>query len=210
MSEAPKPARKGLVFVVCAPSGTGKSTLIARLREEFDGIGFSVSYTTRQPRKGEEDGVHYHFVSREGFVAMRSRGEFCEWAEVHGNFYGTATQPVKDMLADGRDVLFDIDVQGAIQLRKTFTDGVFVFLLPPSREELLRRLEGRGTDAPDAVLKRMNNARGEMEQAENFDFWVVNDDLEKAYSELRSVYLAGKTRPALYNGILEKLLKEWD
>lgn len=204
------PARKGLMLVICAPSGTGKSTLISKLRQEFPDFGFSVSYTTRDPREGEEDGVHYNFVSRDRFVAMRSKGEFCEWAEVHGNFYGTATTPVRKMLDAGQDVLFDIDVQGASQLRKVFPEGVFVFLLPPSREELLSRLSGRGTDSEDSIARRMKNAEGELREAHWFDYWVVNDDLDEAYRELRAVYLAGRTLPALRPGLLESVLDTWE
>lgn len=202
--------RLGQVLVVCAPSGTGKSTLISMLREEFPDFGFSVSYTTRAPRGEEQDGREYHFVSRETFVAMRSRGAFCEWAEVHGNFYGTATKPVEEMLNRGRDVLFDIDVQGAKQLRKTFYKGTFVFLLPPSREELVRRLKGRGTDSEESIAKRLSNAAGELAQAEWFDYWVVNETLEEAYSELKAVYLAGKCKPSLRPGILDNIMKTWE
>jgi len=202
--------RLGQVLVVCAPSGTGKSTLIAMLREEFPDFGFSVSYTTRAPRGEEQDGREYNFVTREQFVAMRSRGAFCEWAEVHGNFYGTATRPVEEMLDAGRDVLFDIDVQGAKQLKKTFYKGTFVFLLPPSREELVRRLEGRGTDSAESIAKRLSNAAGELSQAKWFDSWVVNDDLGEAYQELRAVYLAGKCKPSLRPGILGNIMKTWE
>lgn len=202
--------RLGQVLVVCAPSGTGKSTLIAMLREEFPDFGFSVSYTTRAPRGEEQDGCEYNFVTREQFVAMRSRGAFCEWAEVHGNFYGTATRPVEEMLDAGRDVLFDIDVQGAKQLKKTFYKGTFVFLLPPSREELVRRLEGRGTDSAESIAKRLSNAAGELSQAKWFDSWVVNDDLGEAYQELRAVYLAGKCKPSLRPGILGNIMKTWE
>nr|WP_286182084.1 guanylate kinase [Desulfovibrio sp. Huiquan2017] len=200
----------GQVLVVCAPSGTGKSTLIAMLREEYPDFGFSISYTTRAPRGTEQDGREYHFVSRDTFVAMRSRGAFCEWAEVHGNFYGTATKPVEEMLHRGRDVLFDIDVQGAKQLRKTFYKGTFVFLLPPSREELVRRLKGRGTDSEESIAKRLANASGELAQAEWFDYWVVNDDLNEAYSELKAVYLAGKCKPSLRPGILDNIMRTWE
>ncbi|WP_207264360.1 guanylate kinase [Desulfovibrio sp. Huiquan2017] len=202
--------RLGQVLVVCAPSGTGKSTLIAMLREEYPDFGFSISYTTRAPRGTEQDGREYHFVSRDTFVAMRSRGAFCEWAEVHGNFYGTATKPVEEMLHRGRDVLFDIDVQGAKQLRKTFYKGTFVFLLPPSREELVRRLKGRGTDSEESIAKRLANASGELAQAEWFDYWVVNDDLNEAYSELKAVYLAGKCKPSLRPGILDNIMRTWE
>lgn len=200
--------RLGQVLVVCAPSGTGKSTLINRLRQEFPTFGFSVSYTTRDPRGEEKDGVEYHFVSRDTFVAMRSRGEFCEWAEVHGNFYGTATKPVTRMLDQGMDVLFDIDVQGAKQLKKTFYKGTFIFLMPPSRKELTRRLTGRGTDSEESIAKRLANADGEMAQAEFFNYWIVNDDLEKAYEELRAVYMAGRCKPELRTDV-EHILKEW-
>ncbi|AMK12317.1 MAG: guanylate kinase [Pseudodesulfovibrio sp.] len=201
--------RLGQVLVVCAPSGTGKSTLISMLREEFPDFGFSISYTTRAPRGAEQDGREYHFVSRDTFVAMRSRGAFCEWAEVHGNFYGTATKPVEEMLGAGQDVLFDIDVQGAKQLKKTFYKGTFVFLLPPSREELVRRLKGRGTDSEESIAKRLANASGELSQAEWFDSWVVNDDLDEAYAELRAVYLAGRCKPSLRPGILENIMDTW-
>ncbi|WP_272700539.1 guanylate kinase [Desulfovibrio sp. Fe33] len=202
--------RLGQVLVVCAPSGTGKSTLISMLRKEYPDFGFSVSYTTRAPRGEEQDGREYHFVSRDTFVAMRSRGAFCEWAEVHGNFYGTATKPVEEMLHQGQDVLFDIDVQGAKQLRKTFYKGTFVFLLPPSREELVRRLKGRGTDSEESIAKRLANAAGELAQAEWFDYWVVNESLEEAYDELKAVYLAGKCKPSLRPGILDNIMKTWE
>lgn len=201
--------RLGQVLVVCAPSGTGKSTLIEMLRREYPDFGFSVSYTTRPPRGQEQDGREYHFVTRDAFVEMREHGEFCEWAEVHGNFYGTATRPVEAMLDQGRDVLFDIDVQGAKQLRKTFYKGTFVFLLPPSRAELVRRLTGRGTDSGESIARRLANAVGEMRQADFFDYWVVNDDLDTAYEELRAVYLAGRCKPALRPGMLESILDTW-
>lgn len=201
--------RLGQVLVVCAPSGTGKSTLISMLREEFPNFGFSVSYTTRAPRGEEQDGREYNFVSRDTFVAMRSQGAFCEWAEVHGNFYGTATKPVEEMLDSGRDVLFDIDVQGAKQLKKTFYKGTYVFLLPPSREELVSRLQGRGTDSEESIACRLGNASGEMSQAKWFDYWVVNDDLDEAYQELRAVYMAGRCKPSLRPGILDNIMDTW-
>jgi len=201
--------RLGQVLVVCAPSGTGKSTLIEMLRQEFPNFSFSVSYTTRAPRGVEQNGREYNFVSRETFVAMRSRGAFCEWAEVHGNFYGTATKPVEDMLDQGKDVLFDIDVQGAKQLRKTFYKGTYVFVLPPSRDELVRRLKGRGTDSEESIACRLGNATGELTQAKWFDYWVVNDNLDEAYKELRAVYLAGRCKPSLRPGILNNIMDTW-
>lgn len=202
-------SRLGQVIVVCAPSGTGKSTLIAKLREEFPNFGFSISYTTRAPRGEEQNGCEYHFVTRDTFVAMRSQGEFCEWAEVHGNLYGTATEPVVKMLDTGKDVLFDIDVQGAKQLKRTFYKGTFIFLLPPSREELTRRLTGRGTDSEESIAKRLANAEGEIAEAGFFDYWIVNDDLEQAYQELRAVFMAGACKPELRTDVESTILKEW-
>jgi len=179
------------------------------LRKEYPNFGFSVSYTTRAPRGEERDGREYNFVSRDTFVAMRSRGDFCEWAEVHGNFYGTATKPVEKMLDAGKDVLFDIDVQGARQLKKTFYKGTYVFVLPPSREELVRRLRGRGMDSDESIACRLGNASGEMAQAEQFDYWVVNDDLDMAYQELCAIYLAGRCKPLLRPGILSNIMETW-
>ena len=202
MSDSPSlPPRTGQILVLCAPSGTGKSTLVKRLLEEFSNFAFSVSYTTRAPRGREQDGVDYHFVDREQFIALRDQGFFAEWAEVHSNFYGTPEEPVRKMLTQGRDVLFDIDFQGADQLRGSFPEGLFVFLLPPSRDALVKRLTARGTDSEGTVARRLANARKELDQAERFGFLIVNDDLEQAYDELRSVYVAGKTRPGCRPGL---------
>ena len=144
--------RLGIALVISAPSGTGKTTLIKRLRKEFPNFGYSISCTTRAPREGEVDGKDYHFLSRERFVELRDQGHFAEWAEVHGNFYGTPLPPVREMLAKGQDILFDIDVQGAAQLRKNMPDARFLFILPPSMEELERRLRGRGLDGVKLVV----------------------------------------------------------
>ncbi|MGE4506557.1 MAG: guanylate kinase [Desulfovibrionaceae bacterium] len=199
--------RKGLVLVICAPSGTGKSTLVRRLVDEFPGIGFSVSCTTRAPRGQERDGVEYHFLTREEFLEKRDEGGFAEWAEVHGNFYGTPLAPVREAQSQGRDMLFDIDVQGASQLRKSIPDGVHVFLLPPSRQELERRLIGRGTDDPEVVERRMAAAGAELREAAHFDHWIINDDLDRASDELRAVYLAARTCPARRPGLLDAVLE---
>jgi len=201
--------RLGIVFVICAPSGAGKSTLIGRLRSEFPEIGFSVSCTTRAPRAGEVDGRDYHFLSREEFLSRREKGYFAEWAEVHGNFYGTPLKAALAMLEEGRDALFDIDVKGAAQLRESFRQGCHVFLLPPSRAELLRRLTSRGTDAPEVIAKRMANAEGEIREAVLFDHLIVNDDLDEAYDRLRAAYLAERSRPRYHPDLLEGLLAQW-
>ncbi|MBU1001438.1 MAG: guanylate kinase [Proteobacteria bacterium] len=187
--------RRGLMLVICAPSGTGKSTLTNRLRKEFTRLAFSVSCTTRAPRTGESDGVDYHFLSRDEFIAQRDAGHFAEWAKVHDNFYGTPKQALTEMLDEGRDVLFDIDVQGAAQLRQSMGEGGHVFLFPPSFATLKDRLLGRGTDPGEVVNRRLDNAPGEINQAIHFDYWIVNDDLESAYDQLRAVYLAEGLRP---------------
>ena len=198
--------RRGHPMVLCAPSGTGKSTLVKRLMQEFDTFSFSVSYTTRAPREGEQDGVHYHFVDADRFRELADQGFFAEWAEVHGNFYGTPLPPTRELLESGRDILFDIDVQGARQLRESMPDATYVFLLPPSLGELERRLESRGQNAPEDTRVRLENARTELEEASDFDYLVVNDDLERAYDELRAVYLAGCLTPARNPGLAEAVL----
>ncbi|SDB25642.1 guanylate kinase [Desulfonatronum thiosulfatophilum] len=202
-------ARSGLLLVISAPSGTGKSTLIKRLRQEFPRLAFSVSYTTRPPRPGEENGRDYHFVSKEQFHQLQVDGSLAEWAEVHGNLYGTSQPAVQEMLNKGSDVLFDIDVQGARQLRQAFDYGSFIFLFPPSRQVLEQRLRGRGTEDSRSLNQRLANARRELEQAELFDTWIINDDLEQAYRDLRSVYLAEGLR-SRYNGeLMAHILSTW-
>jgi len=204
-----KTRRLGLCLVISAPSGAGKSTLVERLRAEFPDFAYSVSCTTRAPRGGEKDGADYHFLTREEFAARREAGYFAEWAEVHGNLYGTPKAPVQEHLASGRDVLFDIDVQGALQVKRVFPQGLFVFILPPSRLELERRLRGRGTDSEETIARRLDNALGELRQAGQFDFLIVNNDLDKAADELRAVYLAGRVRAANRPGLLDALLAQW-
>jgi guanylate kinase len=202
--------RLGLCLVLSAPSGAGKSTLVERLRAEFPHFAYSVSCTTRAPRSGERDGVDYHFLTREEFLSRREAGFFAEWAEVHGNLYGTPRAPVEEHLANGRDVLFDIDVQGALQVKSVFPQGLFVFIQPPSRQELERRLRGRGTDSDEAIARRLGNALGELRQAARFDYLIVNDDLGTAVDELRAIYVAGRTRIANRPGLLDALLAQWE
>jgi len=202
--------RLGLCLVISAPSGAGKSTLVERLRAEFPHFAYSISCTTRAPRGQEKDGVDYHFLTREDFLTRREAGYFAEWAEVHGNLYGTPKAPVEEHLASGRDVLFDIDVQGALQVKGVFPQGLFVFIQPPSRQELERRLRGRGTDSDEAIAKRLGNALGELRQAGQFDYLIVNDDLDTAADELRAVYVAGRTRTANRPGLLDALLAQWE
>jgi guanylate kinase len=201
--------RTGTLLVISAPSGAGKSTLIARLRKEFPGFAFSVSCTTRPPREGEVNGRDYHFITKDLFLDRISSGSFAEWAEVHGNYYGTPKQEVRDTLAGGRDMILDIDVQGARQVRENMDGGCFVFLFPPSREALKSRLAGRGTDSEEVIAKRLANAEEEIRQCTLFDHWIVNDDLDRAFEELRAVYLAAKTRPDCNPSLLTSILDTW-
>jgi guanylate kinase len=181
---------QGDIFVVSAPSGAGKTTLCQRLLEGDERLCFSVSYTTRSPRPGEENGRDYFFVSRRRFEAMREEGGFLEWAEVHGNLYGTSRSQVLDRLQDGMDVLLDVDVQGARQIRKTFSDAVFIFILPPSWEELKRRLHVRGSEDPERLLLRLKNAAVELNAVDEYEFTVVNTDIEAALNELKAIVIS--------------------
>lgn len=186
--------REGLLFVISAPSGAGKTSLCKEVIDNLRGLRHSVSYTTRKPRGGEQDGVDYHFVSSERFEEMVQSGEFAEWAEVHGNRYGTAIATLDAARSCGVDLLLDIDCQGAAQLKRNYRHGVFIFILPPSYQELLRRLEGRKTDAPEVIARRMTNARGEIEAARWYDYLVVNDDFSQAKAELLAILSAERCR----------------
>jgi guanylate kinase len=200
--------RTGVVLVVCAPSGSGKTTLVGMLMREFPEIGYSVSCTTRPPRPGEIPGRDYDFINHETFTDLQRHGHFAEWADVHGNFYGTPLNPTLELLSAGRDVLFDVDVQGAAQLRLTMPAGRYVFILPPSLKILEERLRKRALDDEEAVRRRLTAASGEIREAHWFDAWVVNDDLQHAYERLRAVYLAAtlepRRRPLLLRNILDR------
>ncbi len=185
---------KPLFVVISAPSGCGKSTLIDMLLQEYPDFGYSISCTTRAPRGEEENGVDYHFISKERFVELLREDAFLEHAEVHGNFYGTLRAPIEEMMAEGQTVLLDIDVEGAAQIRARVAQlppdnplraGHFdVFINPPDLEELRRRLEGRGTDSPEAIERRLANAEDEMARADEYAYQVTNDDLGFAYRRL--------------------------
>ena len=200
--------RSGALLIVCAPSGAGKSTLIGRLCAEFPRIGFSVSCTTRPRRPHEVAGRDYVFLDEQTFLFRRREGFFAETARVHGNWYGTPLRALTEMLAEGRDVLFDIDVQGAAQLRLSIPGGTYVFILPPSMAELERRLRGRGTDAEEAIARRLANARREIREANWFDAWIVNDDLDAAYDKLRAVYVQATLKPVLQPHFALSLLED--
>lgn len=202
-------AEQGQVFIICGASGTGKSTLVRRLAAQYPAIAFSVSYTTRPPRPGETDGVHYHFVDQKTFLRLRDEGAFAEWAEVHGNYYATPLKDTLEMLDAGRDVFFDIDVQGARQLKSHHPEGCYLFLFPPSYQELVNRLESRKTESREIIERRMANAREELRHAGEFGFWIVNDDLDEAYDALRAVYKAERLRRRTRPWLAGELLSQW-
>lgn len=188
--------RTGRIFVVSAPSGAGKSTILNRIIQELPGLCFSVSHTTRQPRNGEQHGREYYFVSRHEFESIRDRGAgFLEWAEVHGNLYGTSRAAVAALLQTGGDILLDIDVQGASQLRRQKDLPVsFIFIAPPSFTVLRRRLVGRGSDLPETVEMRLANAQKELACMDAYEYVVVNDDLEQAVAMCRGIVLACRSK----------------
>ncbi|CAK8715959.1 Guanylate kinase [Candidatus Electrothrix laxa] len=186
---------EGTLLVVSAPSGCGKTTILKQVMVKVSGLEFSVSHTTRQPRLGERDGVDYHFVTKEAFLALRDQqpSGFLEWAEVHGNFYGTSRRDVETLLASGKDVVLDIDIQGAAQVRDN-TDPVTVFISPPTLAELERRLRGRGTESAENLAVRLANAEKEMAEADNYRYLIVNDVLEQAVRDLQAIITAERRR----------------
>ena len=181
---------QGTLFIVSAPSGAGKTSLVRELVESLDGIQVSVSHTTRERRRGEVDGVNYHFVAVADFEAMIERGEFFEHARVFDNYYGTSRPSVQAMLAAGQDVILEIDWQGARQVRRQLPDAISIFILPPSRQELERRLANRGTDEHAVIARRMREAVDEMSHHYEYAYLVINDDFTTALRELQSLVIA--------------------
>ena len=184
----------GMLLIISGPSGTGKGTLVKKLMDIDPSFRFSCSVTTREPREGEIDGVHYHFVSVEEYNRMVEENAFLEHAKVHGNYYGTLRKPVEDMMADGLNVLLDIDTQGAINVMNNASDYVSVFILPPSFTELRKRLVDRQTDEPDVIERRLKNALEEVKKLDQYQYSIVNDDLELAFSQLQHIVNAEKLR----------------
>ena len=182
----------GNLYVVAAPSGAGKTTLVRMLLDSESAVHLSISFTTRSPRPGEQNGREYHFVDAETFRGMIDRHEFLEWAEVHGNFYGTSKKWIADQLTGGNDVLLEIDWQGAQQVRQLFPEAIGIFILPPSMDELTRRLTGRGTDSAEVIARRLAAAQAEMRHVGEFDYVIINDRLEQALDELRAVVCASR------------------
>jgi len=199
----------GSLFVVAAPSGAGKSSLVKALLEMDSHLGVSVSHTTRPPRGQEQEGREYHFVSEPEFRAMVAAGGFIEWAEVHGNLYGTSHAAIDSRISQGHDVVLEIDWQGALQIKQLFPDTVLVFILPPSWEELAQRLNRRGEDRPDVIAQRLVNARHEVAQARHFDFVIINALFETAVFDLKTIVhsqrlryaVLSKNKPAVFQAL---------
>ena len=194
------------LIVLSAPSGTGKTTLVRRLLAAMPHLRLAVSHTTRRPRPDEEEGRSYYFIEEASFRRLVAEDAFAEWAEVHGNLYGTSRAEVDRLVAAGRTVLLDVDVQGGAALRRAYPDATTVFVLPPSMDVLEARLRGRGTEAEEVVQRRLGNARGEIGEAQHYGFLVVNDDLEEAVGDLRAVIVAGPLRTALQRSLVAELL----
>jgi len=212
MTQTATPASQpGLLFIVAAPSGAGKTSLVRALLDSTPNITVSVSHTTRAMRPGEEDGVHYHFIEIPGFETMRDAGEFLEHARVFDNYYGTSRAAVQERLDQGLDVILEIDWQGARQVRKVFPDSIGIFILPPSRQALQQRLQGRGQDDEQIIDRRMRDAVAEMSHFHEFDYLVINDDFDLALQELRCIvqgqHLQLGRQQQKYRSLLDDLLQ---
>ncbi len=201
--------KKGVLFIVCGPSGVGKTSLSRRLLESRPRLTMSVSYTTRAAREGEVDGVDYHFVDEPTFLEMRDSEQFAEWARVHGNFYGTPVDGILDAWRDDRHVLFDIDYQGARQLKERFPEEARgVLVIPPDMKTLAARLRGRGTDAEDTIARRLKAARHELAQFELYDYIIENDDFDRALDQLEAIHDACTHMMVLKRNRMMELLGE--
>ncbi|MAD02436.1 MULTISPECIES: guanylate kinase [unclassified Pseudoalteromonas] len=202
---------RGNLFILSAPSGAGKSSLIGALLKKHGDMKVSVSHTTRSPRPGEENGVHYHFVSVDDFKALIEKNDFFEWAQVFDNYYGTSKQAIESQLAAGIDVFLDIDWQGAQQIRKLVDDVETIFILPPSKEELESRLNNRGQDSAEVIAGRMAKAQSETSHYNEYDYVVVNDDFDTALAEIETIVMAKrlslKSQTLRHQALLENLLK---
>jgi guanylate kinase len=199
----------GNLFVVVAPSGAGKTSLVAELLRREPRVRLSISYTTRKPREGEAHGREYHFIARADFERMIASGDFLEHANVYGNYYGTSRRWIEEQLSAGEDVLLEIDWQGAAQVRKLFAHMVGIFILPPSLAELSRRLEARGKDAPEAIATRMASAREEVSHVLEFEYIIVNEEFDSAVADLQAVVRAARLSRARQSARLVSLLDEF-
>ena len=197
--------REGLLVVVSGPSGTGKGTVLNYLREREKSIKFSVSATTRQPRSGEVDGVNYFFKTNEEFENMIKNGELVEWVRYCDNYYGTPKKCIEDTIKSGYDCLLEIEVEGALKIKKIYPDSVSIFILPPSFEELRRRIESRGTEKPEVIEKRMEKALKEMKLIDKYDYVIINDEVEKAVNSICYILASEKLKSSRNKNILESI-----
>lgn len=197
---------RGTLIVVSAPSGAGKSSLVERAMQRLGRLRYSISYTTRQPRGEERDGVNYIFIDEAAFLEMRERGEFIESACVHGYYYGTHRATIEKMLAEGNDVIMDIDVQGAAQMRERMPEAVTVFILPPSKKVLEARLRRRNLNAPDDLARRLGNATAEVQLYDCFDYVIINDDRDRAFGALKAIIVAERRRPMRQRNKIKSIL----
>ena len=186
--------RKGLLIVVSGASGTGKGTVCRKILTDLPEVAYSISATTRAPRPGEVDGKEYYFISRDEFQAWIADGKFLEYAEVYGNFYGTPLNKITERLNRGEDILLEIDVQGALNVKRKFPEGIYIFLLPPSLEELKRRIEGRGTENPESLARRLKNAVAEIKIGLEYDYVVVNDSIDDAAAQIKAILTAERCK----------------
>ena len=201
--------RKGLLLVVSGPSGAGKGTICKALLNKNDQIKLSVSATTRKPRNGEVHGVNYFFIEKEEFTKMIENGEFLEYAQIYDNFYGTPKAAIIECLEKGQDVILEIEMQGARQIKEVYPEGVFIFVLPPSLEELKSRIVGRGTETQEEIEKRFSCAFEEINQIVNYDYFIVNEDIEKSVSDVGAIICAEKNKVTRYkNNIIDKFKEE--
>ena len=201
--------RKGLLLVVSGPSGAGKGTICKALLNKNDQIKLSVSATTRKPRNGEVHGVNYFFIEKEEFTKMIENGEFLEHAQIYDNFYGTPKAAIIECLEKGQDVILEIEMQGARQIKEVYPEGVFIFVLPPSLEELKSRIVGRGTETKEEIEKRFSCAFEEINQIVNYDYFIVNEDIEKSVNDVEAIICAEKNKVIRYkNNIIDKFKEE--
>lgn len=198
---------KGIPFIISAPSGAGKTSICRRIRSVIPDLSFSVSYTTREKREGEKEGEDYYFISVDAFKRMIDENHFLEWAKVHGHLYGTSRDFVIDKINQGLDCLLDIDIHGARRLKEIYPDGIFIFVIPPSVQELKSRLNGRQTENQDEIDLRLNNAISELKAFEEYQYLIINDDFSRAVEELKSIILAERCRLQRRRSLVRDILR---
>ncbi len=196
---------KGILLVFSGPSGVGKGTICRALQQDDPSLQLSVSATTRPPRKGEVDGIQYYFLSKDSFTKMIEEGQLLEWAEVYGYYYGTPRRFVQETLDRGNDVMLEIDIQGALQVKEKFSEAVLIFIVPPTRSELISRLVSRGTDSPKEIKKRLGCTSAEIKLASHYDYIVINDEIQSVLNKIRAIITAEKSRPRHYKKFINQV-----